>query len=369
MSQLKTNSIVDASGGNTATINGVAPNVNNIRGKNKIINGAMQVAQRGTSFSPISDGTYTLDRFVCTVSTDAFDVTQETTSPPDDFTHYMRVTSTGAVTPTAAQFYGMMHRLEGYSVSEFNFGKASAKTITLSFWVRSSLTGTFGGTYQNQAQNRSYPFSYTIDSANTWEQKTVTITGDTAGTWVTDNNAAVRLIWSLGMGSNYEGTAGSWSGSALYTVTGETELVGTNGATWDITGVQLEAGDTASGFEHLSYGETLAMCQRYYHRNTAVSAFSTFGICYSDTGTTATAKYYYPAAMRSAPTMSNSLSSRCQYGGGNSATVSNINFQEQDEVRGTLRITVDSSVLPTGGCVHLQSNNDQGGFLAFDAEL
>jgi hypothetical protein len=138
------------------------------------------------------------------------------------------------------------------------------RPVTLSFWVRSSLTGTFGGSFRNSASNRSYPISYTISSANTWEQKSVTVAGDTSGTWLTTNGIGILLFLSLGSGSTYSGTSGSWSGSTYTSATGATSVVGTNGATFYITGVQLEKGSTATSFDYRPYGTELALCQRYY---------------------------------------------------------------------------------------------------------
>jgi hypothetical protein len=157
--------------------------------------------------------------------------------------------------------------IEGFNTADLDFGKATAKTVTLSFWVRSSLTGTFGGSLTNNASNRSYPFSYTINAANTWEQKSITIAGDTTGTWVgATNGVGLYVYFNLGSGSTYSGTAGAWAGSLLTAPTGATSVVGTNGATFYITGVQLEVGSTATPFERRLYNQELANCQRYYYR-------------------------------------------------------------------------------------------------------
>jgi hypothetical protein len=192
--------------------------------------------------------------------------------------------------------------IEGYNVADFGLGAAGAATFTISFWVRSSLTGTFGGSLQNNANNRSYPFTYTISAANTWEQKTVTVAGDTTGTWEKTNNTGLRLNFGLGVGSTYSGTAGSWAGSNLITATGATSVVGTNGATFYITGVQLEKGATATSFDVRDYGRELMMCQRYYEigtgyqniRNPSLGDNHPFGII-AGTG--------FQVAKRAAPTV------------------------------------------------------------------
>jgi hypothetical protein len=155
-------------------------------------------------------------------------------------------------------------RIEGFNAADLDWGTANAKTVTLSFWVRSSLTGTFGGSLQNSSQNRNYPFSYTISAANTWEQKTITITGDTTGTWLTTNGIGIRLNFGFGVGSTYSGTAGSWSATEYFSATGATSVVGTNGATFYITGVQLEQNTSATPFERRLISQELANCYRYF---------------------------------------------------------------------------------------------------------
>jgi len=158
--------------------------------------------------------------------------------------------------------------IEGFNTADLGWGAAGAQAVTVSFWVRSSLTGAFGGTLQNYALNRNYPFTYTISSANTWEQKTVTVAGDTTGTWLTNTSCGIRLNFSLGCGSSVSGTAGSWTGTSnIFSATGATSVVGTNGATFYITGVQLEAGSVATPFERRPYGTELQLCMRYYQEN------------------------------------------------------------------------------------------------------
>jgi hypothetical protein len=178
----------------------------------------------------------------------------------------MLITSLSAYSVGSGDYFQASQPIEGFNVADLGFGAAGASTVTISFWVRSSLTGTFGGCLKNGASNRSYPFTYTISSANTWEQKTVTIAGDTTGTWATDNSRGMQLVFSLGMGSTYSGTAGAWAGSNLGSATGATSVVGTNGATFYITGVQLEKGSTATSFDYRPYGTELQLCQRYYYK-------------------------------------------------------------------------------------------------------
>jgi hypothetical protein len=154
--------------------------------------------------------------------------------------------------------------IEGFNVADLGWGTASAQTITVSFWVRSSLTGTFAGSVSNSAANRSYVFTYNISSANTWEYKTITIAGDTSGTWLTNNGRGILLTFDLGNGSNYQATAGSWVSQYAVGTSSSVKVISTVGATWQITGVQLEKGSTATSFDYRPYGTELALCQRYY---------------------------------------------------------------------------------------------------------
>ena len=237
--------------------------------KNRIINGGMVIDQRnnGASVTPSSSVTYTLDRWQANNSlASKFTVQQNAGSvtPPAGYTKYLGVTSTSAYSLLSTDYFTIVQMIEGQNVSDFAFGTASASTITLSFWVRSSLTGTFGAGVSNGVGTRSYVFNYTISAANTWEQKTITIPGDITGTWLTNNGIGLQVTFALGIGSTYSGAAGSWSSSNYASVTGATSVVGTNGATFYVTGVQLERGSNATSFEFRDYGRELQMCQRYY---------------------------------------------------------------------------------------------------------
>jgi hypothetical protein len=241
--------------------------------KNRILNGQMMIDQRnaGASISA-GDGSYAVDRFLMyhasgSGSKGNIQQNQGAVTPPAGFVNYLGFTTTSAYSVGSGDGYAFQQRIEGLNCADLGWGTANAATVTLSFWVRSSLTGTFGGSVVNGGANYSYPFSYTISAANTWEQKTITIAGPTSGTWLTTNGVGMYLSFSIGTGTTYSGTAGSWSGTRYWSTTGATSVVGTNGATFYITGVQLERGSTASSFDYRPYGTELALCQRYYEKS------------------------------------------------------------------------------------------------------
>jgi hypothetical protein len=236
--------------------------------KNRIINGAMVIDQRNAGASGTANG-YTVDRFAyfgSQASKGTWQRNAGSVTPPAGFINYLGFTSSSAYTVGSTEEFEFYQSIEGLNVADLAWGTANASTVTLSFWVRSSLTGTFGGALQNSAGNRSYPYSYTVSAANTWEQKTITVPGDTTGTWLTTNGIGIAVYFGLGVGSTKSGTAGAWSGSYLTSATGATSVVGTNGATFYITGVQLEKGITATSFDYRPYGTELALCQRYYEK-------------------------------------------------------------------------------------------------------
>jgi hypothetical protein len=269
--------------------------------RNRIINGAMVFDQRnaGASVTLTSGGVFTVDRWQGFEDTDGAMTAQQDTSAPTGFVNSLKFTTTTAdATLSAAQFSLIQQRIEGTNIYDLAWGTASAATVTLSFWVRSSLTGTFGGALRNSESNRSYPFTYTISVADTWEQKTITIAGDTSGTWLTTTGIGMQVAFGLGVGSTNSGTAGAWAASNFYSATGATSVIGTLNATFYITGVQLERGSTASSFEYRSYGAELALCQRYYE----IVASQTV---YIDNGSADNARFYIPfkVTKRATPTM------------------------------------------------------------------
>lgn len=236
--------------------------------RNRIINGEMRTDQRngGSSVTPAS-GAYTLDRWAVEMTQSSkFSVQQNAggVTPPTGFTAYLGVTSLSAYSVISSDYFIISQGIEGVNIYDWAWGAAAATPVTLSFWVRSSVTGTYGGTFTNNGASRNYVFSYTINVANTWEYKTVTVPGDVTGTWVTNTTAAgVFVRFCFGAGASTQGAVG-WTGSLLRTVTGQASVVGTNGATFYVTGVQVEVGSVATQFERRLYDQELAMCQRYY---------------------------------------------------------------------------------------------------------
>ena len=234
--------------------------------KNRIINGAMVISQRnGTSTVTPGSTDYLTDRFHVAMSQSSKFTGAQSSTAPTGFSNSLIITSSSAYSVLSTDYFVVRQAIEGFNFADCGFGTASAATVTLSFWVRSSLTGAFGGSLYNAAGNRSYPFSCTINAANTFEQKTITIAGDTTGTWVgATNGVGISVSFSLGAGSTFNSPANAWAGGFYTQPSGSTSVVGTNGATFYITGVQLEKGSTATSFDYRPYGTELALCQRYY---------------------------------------------------------------------------------------------------------
>jgi hypothetical protein len=288
--------------------------------KNKIINGDCRIDQRNAGASvSATTSSWSVDRWQAYASQTSKYTIQQSSTAPTGFANSLLVTSSSAYSVTSTDIFFIRQIIEGYNIADLGFGTANAKTITLSFWVRSSLTGTFGGALTNDS-NRAYPFTYTISAANTWEQKTVTLTADTSGTWGSTNNAGLAVIFSFGAGSTRQGTAGAWTGTNYYGATGETSIVGTNGATFYITGVQLEQNTSATPFERRLYGQELANCQRYYDEQVAelLSAVA------SSTTNVQFASARFTQEMRIAPTVTffgNSVSGSIRSSGGSTVTL------------------------------------------------
>jgi hypothetical protein len=269
----------------------------------------MVIDQRNAaaSLNP-ADQAYSLDRWKCRRSQASKYTIQQnagSVTPPAGFTNYLGVTSSSAYSVGASDFFAVQQLIEGYNLADLGWGTSTAQTVTLSFWIRSSLTGTFGGALNNGAEIRAYGFTYTINSANTWEYKTITIAGDTTGTWLTTNGIGLYVNFNLGTGSLYGiATNGSWTaGSTQFTPSGTVSVVGTNGATFYITGVQLEKGTQATAFDYRDYGNELRMCQRYYEIINADYAQSFWADLNGGNSVTANANLFFRVTKRATPTV------------------------------------------------------------------
>jgi hypothetical protein len=307
MSSLATNAIIDASGGNTATINSYTPTESNMAGRNRIINGAMVIDQRNAGASvtaTLGVVGYPVDRWALNVSASS-KFTAQQSSAFVGFSNSLLITSSSAYSITSGDYFLVEQNIEGFNVADLGWGTANASAVTLSFKAKSSLTGTFGGVISNSALNRSYPFTYSIPVANTETTISITIPGDTSGTWLTTNGIGIRVRFSMGTGSTYSGTAGAWSGSTYVSATGATSVVGTSGATFYITGVQLEAGSVATPFQRRQYGQELALCQRYYAKYSVTNIpQQSLGLGFQMAALTTSQITTYPkVTMRALPTM------------------------------------------------------------------
>jgi hypothetical protein len=268
-SALATGSALTFDGTNLATT-GSFNSINTFGFKNRIINGGMVIDQRnaGASITPTT-AVYCLDRWLAeSTVTSKYSVQQNAGSvtPPVGFSNYLGVTSLSSYSPVSTDNFSLQQRIEGFNTVDFSWGTANAKPVILSFWVCSSLTGTFGGEiYIGGSTARTFPYTYTINAANTWEQKTVTIAGDTqTNTIPSTNSFSIIILFMLGGGSSsVGGTANIWQNGNFLAPAGCVNMVSTSGATFYITGVQLEKGSTATSFDFRSYGTELALCQRY----------------------------------------------------------------------------------------------------------
>jgi hypothetical protein len=368
--------ILDGSNGvtfNDASLQGAAASPYVL--KNRIINGDMRIDQRNAGASvSTSSGTeiYTLDRWQAIYAqTSKYTIQQDAgaVTPPVGFNDYLGVTSSSAYSVLSADYFSVRQKIEGYNIADLGWGTASAKTITLSFWVRSSLTGTFGGALVNGGETRSYPFSYTVSTANTWTQISITIAGDTSGTWLTTNGQGVQVRFGLGSGATFSGTSGAWAAANIVQPSSTVSVVGTNGATWYITGVQLEVGSTATPFERRLYNQELANCQRYYIRyvNGTSQIFGN-GDRYASTGIQCTTPLQ--TEMRIAPSLVASTGSGyyifSQVGTDHTFNSLTINSSTTSKVATTFN-SGDTSA--TAGQPGLFKSNNASSSIAFNAEL
>ena len=277
--------------------------------KNRILNGNMVIDQRNAGASVNTNGAYPVDRFSQLMSGGGVLTSQQSSTAPTDFINSIFTTvSTADASIAAGDYYLLRHVIEGLNVADLNWGATAAAagktaaSVTLSFKVRSSVTGTFSGALENSAEDRSYPFTYSIASANTWTNISITIAGDTSGTWLTTNGVGIYINFDLGTGSTRLNTANAWVGAQSFGATGSVQLISTVNATFYITGVQLEVGTVATSFDYRSYGTELALCQRYFVRmGDGVGFPVAAGQCYATTGAICVA--FLPQQMRTTPSL------------------------------------------------------------------
>jgi len=329
--------------------------------KNKIINGACVIDQRnaGASVTITSDGQYTVDRFKCNASQSSKISAQQnagSVTPPAGFSNYLGITSLSSYSIGSTDYFAINQNIEGYNMADLNWGTANAKTITLSAWVYSSLTGTFGGCVRNSSGGYCYPFTYTISSANTWTQISVTIAGPTSGTWGGTNTTGIQVYFGLGVGSTYSGTAGAWSTNLYLSATGATSVVGTSGATFYITGVQLEVGSSATGYEYRQYGQELALCQRYLPAFTAATPAP---LCpaYTTSTTNARGIFILPVTVRSVPTgIVTSAAGTFGYSSGSPFTASAVTLNNSGSANACwVDFTISGASASSGGTIYCPS--------------
>ena len=277
--------------------------------RNTVINGHMRIAQRGSTAVSTND-TFPVDRWKVSTATSGAWTSQQipssTTATPAGFDYSLNFTKTIGGTAAAGDYNYFVHAIEGNNCAFFDWGTSNAKTLTLSFWVRSGATGTFGGSLRNSAANYAYCFTYTVNAINTWEYKTIQIPGVTAGTWAKDTSAGIVLFFDLGSGANARGTAGIATGNYVGTTGTSLYPNNTTGGYINFTGVQLEQNLQPTPFEQRPIGVELALCQRYYYRRSQLGGYNFIdgmgvGVNYSGA---VHCSFQNPVDMRTAPTFS-----------------------------------------------------------------
>ena len=340
--------------------------------KNLIINGEMTVSQRGTSFTGLANNAYSLDRFVYyEIGDSVSDVSQSTDTPNNNFNNSLKLDVTTADASVAAgDLACFLQKIEGLNSYKLGWGTSDAKSVTLSFYVKSTKTGVHSGAFKNSAQDRSYAFEYTVNSSNTWEFKTVTVAGDTSGTWLTTNGIGVQVTFALMAGTDFTKAAGSWGSGNNFGSDNQVNVMDSTSNEWYITGIQLEIGDVATPFEHEDFGTTLAKCQRYFFRFQSDTAYDAFAPAYWLVTTQVYSMYEFPVTMRSEPSLTISATSdwRIHSNGGdgtlgslivNRATPNNMQtFSDQSGATGT-----------TGHAGAIRNNNTASAYIEFSAEL
>jgi hypothetical protein len=343
--------------------------------RNTVINGHMRVAQRGTAATSTNDS-FPVDRWKFGIGTSGAWTAQQiptaTTATPAGFDYSLNFTKTTGGTVAVGEYNYFVQYIEGNNCSHFDWGTSNAKTLTLSFWVRSGQVGTFGGSLRNSAANYAYCFSYTVNAINTWEYKTIQITGVTGGTWLKDTSTGIALFFDLGSGANARGTAGIATGNYVGTTGTSLYPSNTTGGYINFTGVQLEQNYQPTPFEQRPIGVELELCQRYYRvqgQTSGTGSYAYFATGWSNTGTEAAFGLTIQPAMRSTPSVATSAANtfyidRAPGGGG--ATSGTVQAVRSD----SLRINFSNAGTATVGlAAMLLQNVSAATFITFDAEL
>jgi hypothetical protein len=336
--------------------------------KNRIINGDMTIDQRNNGASVAIGDVFPVDRWNCFENGSMAFTGQRSTTAPAGFSNSLLITTTTAASPASSSRSQISQVIEGFNIADLGWGTANASPVTVSFWVRSSLTGQFGGSVMNYAATRSYPFSFTISSANTFEYKTITIPGDTTGTWLTNNSGGLILQFDLGMGSDLLGTAGAWTGADKRGATGDVKLSETLGATYYITGVQLEKGTVATSFDYLPYGTELMLCQRYYNKWGGNTVYETIGSGLSYASTFGWVCVTFPVEMRATPSLDTYSNLSLLNGGASNIAATAVAIGYTGTKAAGLLVTVASG-LTSGQATLLTANNSTSAKLGLTAEL
>jgi hypothetical protein len=336
----------------------------------------MAIDQRnaGASVTPTTNATYTLDRWNCLLSVSSKFSTQQSSIAPPGFSSSNLITSLSSYSSSSGDYFSFRQQIEGFNTSDLGWGTAEASPVTLSFWVRSSLTGSFGGSIiSTGASNYSYPFLYTINSANTWEQISVSVPANTFNAPNAGNASALEICFDLGTGSGYSGTAGAWANSYAISATGATSVVGTSGATFYITGVQLEAGSVATEFEHRPYGMELSLCQRYHYQiNSTNTAREFLGLCFGYDSDDGFGTFYLPVSMRGSISLSANDIALWLGATVDTNTISFVLHRQPHVGSTAIGINIDNTGSPSIGtrdCLGYGFNNTSAGYLKIESEL
>ena len=351
----------------TLAVNIAQGGSNNVTMRNRIINGAMVIDQRNAGAVVTATNVFTVDRWAFYQSTAGTLTAQQVSDAPTNYVNSLKITTAVAKSTAAGDYFNFNQKIEGYNIADLNWGTANALSVTLSFWVKSSLTGTFGGSLENNDNTYSYVFQYTISSANTWEQKTITIAGPSVGTWQKTTSAGILVLFSMGDGSTYStATPNTWVSGDYRNINTNVRISANAGATWQVTGVQLEAGTTASPFEYRQYGTELALCQRYYEKLSGAGTAGVFGSGAAGSTTDFRSYVRFSTPKRATPTISFSAANTFLYQGTSTTTPSAITSAAANTFSSLVSAT---GTYTAGQAYTLLDNISSSTYIASDSEL